>query len=391
MANATNPGGLNTRTYKSGSIIYFENDRSDNIYILKSGRVILTSIKLDTGEEVKEDVRQGEFFGVKSALGKYPREETAQTIGETSVLVLRPADFERLILKNVNIVRKMLRVFSNQLRRIHKMVQAALGQNENVNPAFELFKIGEYYYKSGVYQQALYAYKKYMEHYPDTEYASTAMQRIRAIETGEASPGAREPAAGSAVKPRKADEEADDFSFDSGEETEADFSPADDSPGNGTVSTELDSFLGDSPLAELDDFTFDEPAGDGIKTVRERIGEAEELYARKRFAEALGIYDELALSGELAEDEDQSRVYLEIGRCHLRLGHQKEAVEKLGIVMKRFPDSKNARQAYYEVGGLFEAAKQKDKALAYYKKVMAMPPRDSLTEQAAAKVKQLQG
>ncbi len=72
-------------------------------------------------------MRQGEFFGVKSALGKYPREETAQTIGETSVLVLRPADFERLILKNVNIVRKMLRVFSNQLRRIHKMVQARAG------------------------------------------------------------------------------------------------------------------------------------------------------------------------------------------------------------------------------------------------------------------------
>jgi tetratricopeptide (TPR) repeat protein len=130
---------------------------------------------------------------------------------------------------------------------------------------------------------------------------------------------------------------------------------------------------------------------DGKKTVRERIGEAEELYARKRFAEALGIYDELALSGELAEDEDQSRVYLEIGRCHLRLGHQKEAVEKLGIVMKRFPDSKNARQAYYEVGGRFEAAKKKDKARCYYKNVIANPPRDSLTEQAAAKVKQLQG
>jgi TolA-binding protein len=91
------------------------------------------------------------------------------------------------------------------------MVQAALGQNENVNPAFELFKIGEYYYKSGVYQQALYAYKKYMEHYPDTEYASTAMQRIRAIETGEASPGGGEPAAGPAAKFPNAEEDADSF------------------------------------------------------------------------------------------------------------------------------------------------------------------------------------
>ena len=135
--------GITTRTYKSGSIIYFENDKSEYIYILKSGRVLLTYTKIDTGEEIKEDVRQGEFFGVKSALGKYPREETAQTIGETHVLVLTLADFERLILKNVNVVRKMLRVFSNQLRRIGKTVRTVLGESDSVAPDVELFRIGE--------------------------------------------------------------------------------------------------------------------------------------------------------------------------------------------------------------------------------------------------------
>src|SRR4030042_329283 len=100
------PSGIITRTYKSGSIIYFENDKSEYIYILKGGKVVLTTTKLDTGEEVKEEVRQGEFFGVKSALGKYPREETAQTMGNTTVLVLNPADFERLVLKNATIVKK---------------------------------------------------------------------------------------------------------------------------------------------------------------------------------------------------------------------------------------------------------------------------------------------
>ena len=59
--------GIMTRVYKSGSIIYFENDKSEYIYILKSGRVWLTYTKIDTGEEIKEDVRQGEFFGVKQS------------------------------------------------------------------------------------------------------------------------------------------------------------------------------------------------------------------------------------------------------------------------------------------------------------------------------------
>ena len=111
-----------------GPSVYFENDKSEYIYILKAGRVILTTKKLeDTGEEVKEEVRQGEFFGVKSALGKYPREETAQTLGDTMVLVLSLADFERLVLQNLNVVKKMLRVFSNQLRRIGRTVREVLG------------------------------------------------------------------------------------------------------------------------------------------------------------------------------------------------------------------------------------------------------------------------
>ena len=133
-------------------------------------------------------MRQGEFFGVKSALGKYPREETAQTMGNTMVLVLTPADFERLVLKNANVVKKMLRVFSNQLRRIVKMERSVLGESEIVNSDAELFKIGEYYYKAGVVKHAQYAYKRYMEYYPDGPNAALAMKRIRGIDAGEPAP-----------------------------------------------------------------------------------------------------------------------------------------------------------------------------------------------------------
>ncbi|MDY6968196.1 MAG: cyclic nucleotide-binding domain-containing protein, partial [Spirochaetota bacterium] len=185
--NDNNPQtGIITRRYKHGSVVYFEGDKSEYIYILKSGNVVLTSVKIDTGEEVKENIKIGEFFGVKSALGKYPREETAQTGGETVLLVLPRVDFERLILRKVDVVMKMLRVFSNQLRRVGKMQREVLGETDTINPAIELFKIGEYYYKIQKFQQALYAYKRYMEHFPDTKFSSVAMDRIKAIETGTA-------------------------------------------------------------------------------------------------------------------------------------------------------------------------------------------------------------
>ena len=59
MPNGPNKPAMNivTRKYKDGSIIYFEGDRSDYVYILKAGKVLLSFVKIDTGEEVKETIK----------------------------------------------------------------------------------------------------------------------------------------------------------------------------------------------------------------------------------------------------------------------------------------------------------------------------------------------
>lgn len=385
----TGTGGIMTRTYKSGSIIYFEGDKSEYVYILKSGRVFLTSIKLDTGEEVKEDVRHGEFFGVKSALGKYPREETAQTVGETSVLVLGLADFERLVLRNVNVVRKMLRVFSNQLRRIHKMVRSALGEGEAVNPAVELFRIGEYYYKAGVFEQAAYAFKKYMEYYPDTEYAATAMQRIKAIDSGDVAPSDGDMDFGD-VSPSSAPStpSADDgFSFDD------DAGPMDDFTGSETkdsssLSSEMDDFLAsDDNLGDFDDFSFDDSSA-GVSSPPS-IEKAESHIESGNFDEALQILETLKGSGSMGDENGDARLALNIGKCNVGLGQYKEAMQQLGALIKQYPQSDSIKAAYFQIALVFEAVNQGEKARTYLMKVSSMPPQDNLTEEAREKLKQL--
>ena len=50
------------RTYKAGSIVYFEKDRAEDIYVLQNGRVILTYMSVDSKMEIKEDVKLGEFL-----------------------------------------------------------------------------------------------------------------------------------------------------------------------------------------------------------------------------------------------------------------------------------------------------------------------------------------
>ena len=93
------PGTL--RSYKTGSVIYFLGDVGDSIYVLKSGIVSLLYHSIETGEEARDNIKTGEFFGVKSALSKRPREETALVVKDATALVLSNEEFENLITRNV--------------------------------------------------------------------------------------------------------------------------------------------------------------------------------------------------------------------------------------------------------------------------------------------------
>jgi TolA-binding protein len=399
-------GGIITRGYKSGSIIYFEGDRSEYIYILKSGRVLLTYTKIDTGEEVKEEVRQGEFFGVKSALGKYPREETAQTIGETSVLVLNMADFERMILRNVNVVRKMLRVFSNQLRRLNKTVRTVLGESDNVNPEVELFRIGEHYFKSGDFNKATYAFKKYMEYYPNTDYSKLAMDRIRTISSGGAIPQSK------TVKASK-DDDLTDFSMDDDSEDVFSF---DDKPApkkevkpdfsfdadphepaiSSELSSEMDDFLSDdNSIDDFGDFDFDgnKPAGKSEPTLRERFEDGAESFKMNNYKDALEAFSDIIEEG-VPEKPLDKKIYIDsyfhAGVCFFNLKNYKDSMNHFAEIVKKYSDSERMKESLLYIGEIFEAAGQKDKAITYYNKVANASPKDSLNSKAFDKIRALQ-
>lgn len=392
-------GGIRPRTYKAGSIIYFEGDKSEYVYILKSGRVLLTYVKIDTGEEVKEEVRQGEFFGVKSALGKYPREETAQTIGETVVLVLTLGDFERMILRNVNVVRKMLRVFSNQLRRIGKTVRTVLGESENVNPDLELFRIGEHYFKAGDFNKATYAFKKYLEYYPGTEYARIAMERIKTINSGGPIPSGGTQQDDLADFSMESDSD-DMFTFDEAPAPKAQAAPKpaaamkSEPAISSEFSSEMDDFLSDdSSIDDFGDFDMDSAPASASAGLKPRFDEGESLFKRQNYTGALEIFQGILDDGEPAKPAElkffvDSHYYA--GVCYYEMKKFKESMNLFAEIIKNRADSEKYKGSVFYAGQIFEAAGQKDKAITYYNKVLNITPSDSLNGMAMDKIKALQ-
>lgn len=155
--------------YSKGSIPYFAGDRDDRIFILQKGILLLSSQDIETGKTVTEQVKSGEFFGVKSALGHFPREETATVLSESSVVVLSVQEFETLFSGNKQIILKMLRVFSGQLRQIHRKINAILN-TAPVDQQTGMFEVAKSFYADEQYRSCCDVCIKTLRRFPETQH-----------------------------------------------------------------------------------------------------------------------------------------------------------------------------------------------------------------------------
>lgn len=164
--------------FRAGNVIYMKGFKNSYVYVLKSGVVSLNYQDIQTGQEDQDQIKTGELFGVKSALGSYPTDEQALALVDSTVLAFTVDEFEQVASTNTRIIMKMLKVYSNQLRRIHRQVQNLLSTGESKNPEEGLFRIGTYYHNTQKFRQSVAAFKRYLIHYPKGRYAGEAEEKI---------------------------------------------------------------------------------------------------------------------------------------------------------------------------------------------------------------------
>jgi CRP-like cAMP-binding protein len=306
--------------YKRNSVIFFKNDVSDRIFILNSGKVSLNYTDIETGQEIHDLIKTGEFFGVKSALGRYPREETAMVLEDSKVISFTVPEFEQVSGQNTRIIMKMLKVFSNQLRRIHKQVQNLIYSEEQIKPETGLYRIGEYYLKNRRYAQALYAYKQYLTYYPSGKYSSevtgkieTAEEYLQTYGQGKGPPG--ETSAGPQETPRP----------DGGRE---------------------------------------------LSDVAKRYYNAVSLVSQQKYAEAFNEFKKIAASG--GDDEYVSKAQFEMGRCLYYLKQHDACIKSFTMLIQKYPNHPDLNEGLFFVGRCYEEKNELDKAAGFYKKILTL-------------------
>jgi CRP-like cAMP-binding protein len=302
--------------YRTGSLIYFQGDPAEKIYILQTGKISLVYQDIETGADQRDPVQPGEFFGVKSALGRYPREENAVALSDSTVMMFTVPEFEALAMANSRIIMKMLKVFSNQMRRVHKQVSKVMAKEEQT-PADGLFNVGEFYLKNKRFSQARHVFSRYLTFYPS---GRNAIQASKNLEIAENS-----------------------------------LSRFGDGKGPGASASSLASVY--------------DAADDGSKAAKP-FNDAVSMASQGKYQEALMAFKAIVDSN--SSPEYGLKASFEIGRCMFLLNKHEDCIKYFTGMLTKHPKHPELMETMYIMGQCNEKAGRTDQAIAFYKKILSL-------------------
>ena len=113
---------MREREYPKNSVILFEDDPGDALYIVSAGQVKVVLIGEDGREVILSVLGDGDFFGEMALIDDEPRSAHVIAMRDSQLLVLRRDDFQAQLVAQPKIGLKLLRVLVQRLRRADEKI-----------------------------------------------------------------------------------------------------------------------------------------------------------------------------------------------------------------------------------------------------------------------------
>jgi len=110
------------RHYAKDSVVFFEKERGDSLFMILSGRIKVTILGDDGREIILSMLGAGDFFGEMALLDDEPRSASAIAAEDSELLSLSRADFESLVRENPSITMGLIRVLTARLRHANQQI-----------------------------------------------------------------------------------------------------------------------------------------------------------------------------------------------------------------------------------------------------------------------------
>src|SRR6478672_6567417 len=110
------------RAYPKGSVILFQDDPGDSLFVLRAGRVKVVLIGEDGREVILGVLEPGAHFGELALIDDQPRSAHVIAMEDSQLLILRREDFRRRVEANPSVGWALLIELSRRLRRADQKI-----------------------------------------------------------------------------------------------------------------------------------------------------------------------------------------------------------------------------------------------------------------------------
>ena len=104
-------------------IIYFPEERSDNIYMLKEGKVKISRVSEDGKKMTLQLIGPGEIFGESAILGQDKRENIAEVVEDAVICSINRTMFQEMLANNPKMNLSINKFIGLRIRKIQAHVE----------------------------------------------------------------------------------------------------------------------------------------------------------------------------------------------------------------------------------------------------------------------------
>lgn len=134
-----------SRKFESGGVVYLPSDRSDSVALLVRGRVRIYHLTNEGKQAILAIVDPGELFGELSLVGEAARDEFAEAMEPSTVVLVPREDIQTLMAECPDVALGVTRLMGMRRQRIERRLKSLLFRSNRERLIHLLVELAEKY------------------------------------------------------------------------------------------------------------------------------------------------------------------------------------------------------------------------------------------------------
>ena len=169
------------RNMPRNQMIYFSEDTSDTVFLLKKGKVKISRISESGKEMILAILGPGDIFGELSITGQLKREEIAETTEDAVICSVSIADFQRMMEMNPKFNLQVTKFIGFRLKKIQSRLESLVFKTAEQRVRFLLKELAEEHGRQIINNPEERVVKMRLTHEDIAKLSATSRQTVTSV------------------------------------------------------------------------------------------------------------------------------------------------------------------------------------------------------------------